>query len=122
VSRSARGATKRGTYVKETRVGRVMVVTRHPRQGREVTAFGGPGIFRGKDVLDIGTGNGRLALDIARYARSVLGIDPSDESVRGARAEAARLGRRNAEFRAGDATALDVGRRRFDLAIFSWSL
>lgn len=99
-----------------------MVVTRHPRAGREIRAMGGARTFRGKDVLDIGTGNGRLAFDLARYARTVLGIDPSEESVRGARETAAAKGLRNIEFRVGDAAALDVGRRRFDLAIFSWSL
>ncbi|MDE3101006.1 MAG: class I SAM-dependent methyltransferase [Chloroflexota bacterium] len=99
-----------------------MVVTRHPRAGREVRAFGGAGLFRGKDVLDVGTGNGRLAFDVAAYARRVLGIDPSDESVRAARARAETEGIHNVEFRVGDAAALDVGRERFDLALFSWSL
>lgn len=115
-------APKRGAYVKETRVGRVMVVTRHPRTGREVRAFGGARLFRGKDVVDIGTGNGRLALDVARYARRVVGIDPSEGSVRVARETADAQGLRNVSFRVGDAAALDVGRERFDLAIFSWSL
>lgn len=112
----------RRQQVEQRRVGRVMVVTRHPRAGREIAAFGGSRMFRGKDVLDIGTGNGRLAFDIARHARRVLGIDPSDESVQGARAKARRLGLRNLEFRVGDAAALDVGKERFDLALFSWSL
>jgi ubiquinone/menaquinone biosynthesis C-methylase UbiE len=112
----------RGHYVTETRIGRVMVVTRHPRAGREIAAFGGARMFRGKDVLDIGTGNGRLAFDVARYARRVVGIDPSDESVRAARAKAQRLGLHNLEFRVGDAAALDVGKERYDLALFSWSL
>lgn len=112
----------RGQQVQETRVGRVMVVTRHPRAGREIRAFGGARMFRGKDVLDVGTGNGRLAFDVAPYARSVVGVDPSEESVRGARETAAARGLRNMEFRVGDAAALDVGRQRYDLAIFSWSL
>ncbi|MDE3112851.1 MAG: class I SAM-dependent methyltransferase [Chloroflexota bacterium] len=99
-----------------------MVVTRHPRAGREVRAFGGARLFRGKDVLDIGTGNGRLAFDVAPYARRVLGIDPSEDSVRVARERAAAEGLRNVEFRVGDAAALDVGRERYDIAIFSWSL
>lgn len=100
----------------------MMVVTRHPRAGREIRAFGGARLFRGKDVLDIGTGNGRLAFDVAPYARRILGIDPSEESVRAARERARDERRRNVEFRVGDAAALDVGRERFDVAIFSWSL
>ena len=113
---------ERGTYVKDTRVGRVMVVTRHPRAGREVRAFGGAALFRGKDVLDIGTGNGRVGFDIARHARRVVGIDPSEGSVRVAREMAEARGVTNLTFRVGDAAALDVGRERFDIAIFTLSL
>jgi len=98
------------------------VVTRHPKAGHEIRAFGGPARFRGKDVLDIGTGNGRLAFDAARYARRVVGIDPSGDAVRVAREKAERLGLTNVTFRVGSAQELDVGRERFDLAIFSWSL
>lgn len=112
----------RGPQAKETRVGRVMVVTRHPRTGREILAFGGAGRFKGRDVLDIGTGNGRLAFDVAPHARRVVGVDPSEGGIRVARETAERRGLRNIEFRVGDAAALDVGRERFDIAIFSWSL
>lgn len=102
--------------------GRYAVVTRHPASGREIDEFGGARRFRGKDVLDIGTGNGRLAFDAARHARHVLGVDPSADAVAAARERADREGIRNIEFRVGDARDLDVGRERFDLAIFSWSL
>jgi ubiquinone/menaquinone biosynthesis C-methylase UbiE len=106
----------------DTRAGRIVVVSRHPRAGREIAAFGGARRFRGKDVLDIGTGNGRLAFDAARYARRVVGVDPSDGAIEIARRKADALGLRNVEFRAGSAQQLDVVKERFDLAIFSWSL
>lgn len=99
-----------------------VVVTRHPRSGREIEAFGGARRFRGKDVLDIGTGVGRLAFDAARYARRVVGVDPSPTAIEEARRTARRRAIRNIEFRLGDATRLEVGRQRFDVAIFSWSL
>lgn len=102
--------------------GRFVVVTRHPRSGREIEAFGGTKRFRGKDVLDIGTGNGRLALDAARVARRVVGVDPYPEAIRWARQAARDQGLTNVEFRVGDARRLDVGHERFDLAILSWSL
>lgn len=102
--------------------GRYVVVTRHPASGREIDAFGGARRFRGRDVLDIGTGNGRLAFDAARLARHVLGVDPSPDAIAAARERARGEGLRNIEFRVGDACDLDVGRERFDLAIFSWSL
>lgn len=103
-------------------VGQIMVVTRHPRAGREVAAWGGAARLRGRSVLDVGTGDGRLALDIARYARSVVGVDPSAESVDAARRTAAARGVRNAEFRVGSVGELDALRERFDIAIFTWSL
>lgn len=107
---------------RDTKEGRLVVVTRHPKAGREIRAFGGPARFRGKDVLDIGTGNGRLAFDAARYARRVVGIDPSEEAVRIAQAKIERSGLTNIAFRVGSAQKLDIGRERFDVAIFSWSL
>ncbi|HEX9437884.1 MAG TPA: class I SAM-dependent methyltransferase [Candidatus Limnocylindria bacterium] len=110
------------TEAYDTRAGRVVVVTRHPRAGREIGALGGAARFRGTDVIDIGTGNGRLALDAARYARRVVGVDPSDGAIEIARRKADALGVRNVEYRVGTAQELDAIRERFDIAIFSWSL
>jgi ubiquinone/menaquinone biosynthesis C-methylase UbiE len=74
--------------------------------------------FRGKDVLDIGTGDGRVASLIARTARSVVGLDPDPAGIRAAR----RRGIANARFRVSTAQDLGVGKERFDTAFFSWSL
>lgn len=95
---------------------------RFPRPGREIAAFGGAARFRGKDVLDLGTGNGRLALEIARHARSVVGVDTDASCIREAEARAARVGIRNCRFRVGDAVDPGPDRERFDVAVFSWSL
>lgn len=120
--RRARSQQGRACERRDLPEGRYVVVTRHPKAGREIRAFGGAARFRGKDVLDIGTGNGRLSFDVAPYARRVVGVDPSEAGIEDARDRAARLGLRNIEFRLGDAAELDVGRGRFDVAIFSWSL
>lgn len=77
---------------------------------------------RGMDVLDIGTGNGRLALLIAPLARSVVGLDPDTDGIREATREARRRGLRNVRFKVSTAQDLGVGRERFDTALFSWSL
>lgn len=106
----------------DTPQGRFVIVTRAPARGREIEAFGGARRFRGKDVLDIGSGNGRLSLDAARYARRVVGVDPSGDAIAAAREAARKRGIENVEFRVGDARHLNVGRERFDLAILSWSL
>jgi ubiquinone/menaquinone biosynthesis C-methylase UbiE len=78
--------------------------------------------FRGKDVLDIGTGNGRLAWLIAPLARSVVGLDPDPAGIREARREARRRGLGNVRFEVSTGQSLGVGRERFDTALFSWSL
>lgn len=107
---------------RDVRVGRVIVVTRHPRRGREVAALGGAKRFRGRDVIDIGTGNGRLAFDVAEHARRVLGVDPSEGALEVARRQADARGIRNVEFRRGSAQRLEGIKDRFDIALFSWSL
>jgi len=64
------------------------------------------------DVLDIGHGNGLLAFDVARKAKSVLGIDINHKET------AAMKRRDNLEFIRGDATARDFG-KKFDKIILS---
>jgi len=105
----------------ETAVGRVVTVVRHPRAGRELAALGAE-LFRGKDVLDIGSGDGRLSLDLARVARRVTGVEPSAAAVAASARRAAALGLRNVRFEVGAAQHLDLGHRRFDVAVFTWSL
>lgn len=78
--------------------------------------------FNGKDVLDIGTGDGRLTWLIAPLARSVVALDPDAAAIREARRAARAHGIRNARFHVAPAQDLGVGRERFDTALFSWSL
>jgi SAM-dependent methyltransferase len=61
----------------------------------------------GRDVLDVGTGNGRLALALAPHCRRVVGIDRDADAIAEAtrRAAAARL--TNVEFLVLDAEAVD---------------
>lgn len=76
----------------------------------------------GKDVLDIGTGNGRLSWLIATVARSVVGIDPDPGAIRDAKRGARARGLRNVRFAVAPAQDLAVHSDSFDTAIFSWSL
>jgi len=50
------------------------------------------GVSRDDAVLDLGTGPGFLALDFAPLAGKVIGVDPSEEMLSEARANAAREG------------------------------
>jgi len=93
-----------------------------PRPERELAAYGGRRLFRGKRVLDVGTGDGRLALGAARWARGVTGLDPDPVAIRDARANARRMGIRNARFVVGPAQKLPFRDASFDVVILSWVL
>jgi ubiquinone/menaquinone biosynthesis C-methylase UbiE len=96
--------------------------TVRPADDVELRGLGAERYFRDKDVLDIGTGDGRLAWLIAPIARSVVGLDPDPEGIREARREARRRRLGNARFAVSIGQDLKVGRERFDTALFSWSL
>jgi 2-polyprenyl-3-methyl-5-hydroxy-6-metoxy-1,4-benzoquinol methylase len=93
-----------------------------PADDTELRGLRGERYFRGKEVLDIGAGNGRLSWLIAPLARSVTGLDPDADAISEARREARRRGVRNVTFTVATAQDLGVGRERFDTALFSWSL
>jgi ubiquinone/menaquinone biosynthesis C-methylase UbiE len=73
------------------------------------------------DVADLGCGTGALTVEIARWARSVLAIDRSRETLDHARARAEREGIVNVEFLAADLHKLE-SRRKFDVVVASQSL
>jgi ubiquinone/menaquinone biosynthesis C-methylase UbiE len=58
------------------------------------------------EVLDVGTGNGRIALAVAPLSRRVLGIDRDSAALAEARRRAAERGIDNVEFADVDAEAL----------------
>jgi SAM-dependent methyltransferase len=60
-----------------------------------------------QDVLDVGTGTGRLALALAPHCRRVLGIDRDASAVAEAARRAAAAGLANVEFLVLDAEAID---------------
>ena len=101
----------------------VSTAAMRPRPAIELTAYGIAAALRGADVLDIGTGDGRLAFGAAAAgAASVTGLDPDPAAVRAARRQARALGRGRTTFRIGSAQELDFPDERFDLATLSWTL
>jgi predicted RNA methylase len=74
----------------------------------------------GKRVLEMGCGDGRFTFLYAHDAEYVLGIDPKPAEIREARRARPRELRRRVEFRV--AKTITPPRRRFDVALFSWSL
>jgi ubiquinone/menaquinone biosynthesis C-methylase UbiE len=98
----------------------------------ELREWGGPPLVRGKRVLDIGCGDGRLALGFAPLATRVDGIDPDPEAIAAAKRSARMAGIRNVRFVTGAAQHLpypgaaltsSCSRGRFDeLHERAWSM
>jgi len=67
-------------------------------------------------ALDVGMGNGRNAIYLARKGWKVTGVDISQAAVKQAQAEAAKL-KLELDARAGDVERMDIGRDKYDLII-----
>ncbi len=93
-----------------------------PRPHDELREWGGPQLLRGKRVLDLGCGDGRLALGVAPFATKVEGIDPDPEAIASAKRNARKDGARNVRFAAGAAQHLPYPNAAFDVVILSWTL
>jgi 2-polyprenyl-3-methyl-5-hydroxy-6-metoxy-1,4-benzoquinol methylase len=89
----------------------------------ELRALRNSGVdWKNKRVLEIGCGDGRLTLRLARLGAKIQAIDPN--------AEAIRVARRNKPVRLADRIRYSVGNARqlrskseaFDIVVFAWSL
>ena len=74
------------------------------------------------DVVDIGCGDGYLTLEAARWARTVYGIDRSDEVLERAKALAARRRVTNVQWKKGDLARLPLRDGSVDVALLSQAL
>jgi predicted RNA methylase len=91
-------------------------------EGAHLAALRRLGDFRGRRVLELGCGDGRLTLGIASDAASVLAFDPDCEAVGRARQSLpAELAGRVA-YRVASGKEIELEPQSFDLTVFSWSL
>ena len=74
------------------------------------------------DVADVGCGEGYLTLELARWARTVYGIDRSDQMLEQATSLASRRNAGNVEFRKGDLARLPLHDTSVDLVLLSQTL
>ena len=93
-----------------------------PPPATELREYGGPGLVRRKRVIDVGCGDGRMALGCAPYASEVVGVDPDPDAIRSARARARELGITNVDFKVGVAQQLPFADEHFDIVMLSWTL
>jgi predicted RNA methylase len=91
-------------------------------EGAHLAALRRLGDFRGRRVLELGCGDGRLTVGIAADAAHVLAFDPDGDAVERARASLpAELAGRVA-YRVASAKQIEIEPHSFDLVVFSWSL
>lgn len=78
--------------------------------------------FKGKDVLEVGCGEGRMTWRYADLAKSVLAIDPNEDAIEVAREQTPSKLRTRVAFMATGITEVALADNAFDVAILSWSI
>jgi ArsR family transcriptional regulator len=74
------------------------------------------------EVVDIGCGEGYLTVEAARWAKTVFGVDRSDEVLERAKALAGRRRVANVQWRKGDLSHLPLRDSSMDVALMSQAL
>lgn len=91
--------------------------------GNEIRALRRLLEWRGKRVLEIGCGDGRLTLRLNQFGpRSIEAIDPDAERIRVARRGQPEETRERIHYRVGQAETLKYPAEAFDIVVFSWAL
>ena len=92
------------------------------REQNEIRALRNITDWRGKNVLEIGCGNGRLTRRLARLGAQIEAIDPNPDLIRIARQQLPRNFAPRVRFSVGKASRLDYSKETFDQVVFAWSL
>jgi predicted RNA methylase len=91
-------------------------------EGEHLAALHRLGDFRGREVLELGCGDGRLTVGIAADARRVLAFDPDAEAVERARLSLPAELAARVTYRVASGNEIEIEPASFDLVLFSWSL
>jgi 2-polyprenyl-3-methyl-5-hydroxy-6-metoxy-1,4-benzoquinol methylase len=78
--------------------------------------------WHSKRVLEVGCGDGRLTLRLARLGAQVFAIDPDAKLIRLARKKLPKRFVSRVEYHLGRAEALKHPEESFDYVVFAWAL
>src|SRR5688500_14121139 len=78
--------------------------------------------WRGKTVVEIGCGTGRLTVRLAGLGASVEASDPNREAIAAAQRDLPKRFTESVRFTVGQAERLAHRDRSFNTAVFAWSL
>ena len=111
---------------RDTHVGRILSARAgddlggYPPRGVELALIRPWVRIDGRDVLELGCGDGRLTFQYASHARSVGALDPNGAQIEKATQSARARGLEHVRFAVGTAQQPPDG--KFDIALFTWSL
>ena len=88
----------------------------------EVRALKEMADWRGKRVLEIGCGNGRLTKRLAQLGAQVDALDPDKRLIAKARKELPSRFSDRVRYKGGSAENLKFPKQTFDIVVFAWSL
>ena len=91
-------------------------------EGAHLAALRRLGAFAGRRVLEMGCGDGRLTLGIARDAAHVLAFDPDADAIDRARRSLPDELVDRVSYEVATANEIELAPHSFDLVVFSWSL
>jgi ubiquinone/menaquinone biosynthesis C-methylase UbiE len=91
-------------------------------QQRELRALARTARWRGRRVLEIGCGDGRLTLRLASLGARVCAIDPNAAEIRRARRNLPLRDAARVRYRVAQAGRLPYRAHEFDTVVFAWAL
>ena len=91
-------------------------------EGAHLAALRRLGDFDGRRVLELGCGDGRLTVGVARDAAAVFAFDPDAELIAAARRSLPDELTQRVSYSVASAQEVEIERAAFDIALFSWSL
>jgi ubiquinone/menaquinone biosynthesis C-methylase UbiE len=78
--------------------------------------------WRGRHVLEIGCGNGRLTKRLANLGAQVEALDPDKTMITLAHKDLPARYSDRVKFKVGSAESLKYPKETFDIVVFAWSL